>query len=165
LRFFLISTCLLLFACAAPPGTESHAYRAQPVKVAVQVDENGAFFSQTPITTVAELDRARQVAIHQLRTAAANYGYESYVISRMNIEETDQVRLVVSGRFFRRGEGTADAMPVEGLGSGVVVVAGDGFSRSGVPDGIMPEMQPDTTLSTGAIGAPRVIQAPDFRVD
>jgi hypothetical protein len=114
---------------------------------------------------VMELDRARQAAIHNLRNAASHYGYESYVISRMDIEETDQVRLVVSGQFYRHGSGPPDAMSVEGLGSGVVVVAGDGFSRTGVPGESIPELQPDPSFSTGSIGAPRVIKAPDIPIN
>ena len=164
MRYAAIPILLLLVSCAAPPPAEPQAYRTQPVSVAVQVDENGAFFSQTPVVTVTELDRARQAAIHNLRNAAANYGYESYVISRMDIEETDQVRLVVSGQFYRHGRGPPDAMPVEGLGSGVVVVAGDGFSRMGEPGDAIPEL-PDPDFATGSIGAPRVIKAPDIAIN
>ena len=168
MRPLVLSTCLfacLMFvSCAAPPQSGTYGYSGNAIPAHVRLQPDGSFVARASSFRQIKPGEARQAAIHQLIADARSHGYSHYRLDGMEAVESAGIHVMMTGRLYRQGEAPRDAMPLESVGSGVIMVAetpiGSENPSSSVHRPIALEQQ-----SAVSDNGPIVIEAPDFATE
>ena len=162
MRYLVIGLCLFAVGCAAPPQSGRYALSGNTLPAGAHIASDGVFSAGASAWTMAEVDLARQTAIHKLQIAAMDRGYTTYELDEMNVVEGPGVLVSMTGRLYLPGEGPQTASPISAMSSGVIAVETFGESDDVTPIALGPEEKKKPLRVASAGTEPVVIEAPEF---